>query len=145
MKGVLIAMGLWLFLELYSRAEDATPSPAMSLPESISLEQFREFVTGKRGLVLDVRAEEFYRAGHVPGAISLPDLNFETGYARLRSFLTAKKGKPIVVYCSSETCSGSEWIQKQLLNRGFTHVSRFRGGWQAWTEAGLGQEVPSSH
>lgn len=108
--------------------------------QQISLDSFRAFVKEKRGLVLDVRPEIFYRFGHVPGALSLPRDEFEKGYTRLKAKLEANKSQPMIVYCSDESCEDSELVYQALTNLGYTQISIFRGGWDAWTKAGLPDE-----
>jgi predicted sulfurtransferase len=69
-------------------------------------------VESKRGLVLDARPEIFHRLGHVPGALSLPRDDFETGYAALKEKLEADRSQPIVIYCSSASCEDSGLVKK---------------------------------
>ncbi len=108
--------------------------------QNLSLDEFRVFVKEKRGLVLDVRPEIFHRLGHVPGALSLPREDFEKSYARLKSKLETDKNQPIVLYCPGGSCDDSELVQKGLVRLGYTQVVVFRGGWTAWTQAGLPEE-----
>lgn len=113
---------------------------SVSLPQNLSLDEFRAFVMEKHGLVLDARPEIFHRLGHVPGAISLPREDFEKSYANLRNKLDAVRDRPVVVYCSSNSCEDSELVQKALMNLGYARVAVFREGWAAWTQAGLPEE-----
>lgn len=108
--------------------------------QEISFDSFHAFVKEKRGLVLDARPENFYRFGHVPGALSLPRDEFEKGYTQLTKKLEANKRQPMIIYCSDESCEDSELVYKALTNLGYTQVSIFRGGWDAWTKAGLPEE-----
>lgn len=109
--------------------------------QNISLNDFHAFAKEKRGLVLDARPEIFYRFGHVPGAFSLPRDEFEKGYTQLKAKLEANKGRPMIIYCSDAFCEDSELVYKALSNLGYTQISILRGGWDAWTKAGLPEEI----
>lgn len=108
--------------------------------QEISLDSFRIFVNEKRGLVLDARPEIFYHFGHVPGALSLPRDEFEKGYTQLKSKLETNKSKPVIIYCSDESCEDSLLVSQALANLGYMQISVFRGGWDAWSKAGLSCE-----
>lgn len=103
----------------------------------LTLEEFREFVTTRRGLVLDVRARDAYALGHVPGAISFPGAYFEGSWLAMKDRLEADKSRPIVVYCPTPACGASRSVADQLARRGFADIAIFPGGWQAWQHAGL--------
>lgn len=111
-----------------------------SLPHDVALADFRAYVKERLGLVLDARPEIFYRFGHVPGALSLPKDEFEKGYAKLKTTLESDMSQPIIVYCTDESCEDSEWVYQALTNLGYSQVSIFRGGWDAWTKAGYPEE-----
>ncbi len=107
-----------------------------SLPDTLSLEEFSEFVNSKAGLVLDARPEIFHRLGHVPGAMSLAREDFENAYFGLRGMLDSHKTRPIIIYCSNASCEDSELVRKSLVALGFTQIAIFKGGWAEWTAAG---------
>lgn len=112
-------------------------SKTTDVPEYMGLEEFRVLVESKGALVLDARPEIFHRLGHVPGALSLPRDDFEASFALHRDRLEADTGALIVIYCSGSSCEDSDLVRKALHRLGFTRVSVFKGGWSAWTSAGL--------
>jgi rhodanese-related sulfurtransferase len=122
-----------------SHDERLPPIPTSST-EGPTVAEFRAFVESKRGLILDARPEEAYRAGHVPGALSLPSLNFADTYAALKPVMEANKTRPIMVYCSGFYCKAADTVRKSLEELGYTHVSVFRRGWPAWQQAELPEE-----
>jgi phage shock protein E len=76
----------------------ATPTQAPPTQDSvprISQEDFKKLLAADKVLVLDVRTEEAYRNGHIPGALSMPFLKVED---RVQELKAAKK--PIVAYCT---------------------------------------------
>ncbi len=108
------------------------------LPESLSLEAFRD-LSGQEGvLVLDARLELFHRLGHIPGAISLPREDFETVYPLVEKQL--REAAAIVIYCSGSTCEDAELVKKALAAVGVGNLSIFTGGWAEWTTRGLREE-----
>jgi 3-mercaptopyruvate sulfurtransferase SseA len=61
----------------------------------MGLEEFKKGVDEDKLLVIDVRAAESYRAGHIPGAINVPLATLSDELARLKA-----SKKPIVAYCA---------------------------------------------
>lgn len=122
-------------------AEKPTSVPAQeSVPESLTLEQFQAYVTGRKVLILDARPELFHRIGHVPGSIALPRDEFETYYKKHQAELERDKAQPLVIYCSGGSCEDSGLVSETLRKLGYTNVGIFRGGWDEWTHAGLPEE-----
>ena len=86
----------------------------------------------KRGevLVLDVRPEAEYAAGHIAGARSIP-------IAELRRRLRAlPKDAQVVAYCRGPFCVYADDAVRELRRRGFS-VRRLVDGYPEWKRAGL--------
>jgi len=115
-----------------------TASP-LALPPAptVGLQEFRAAVQEKSALIFDARPAQFFTEGHVPGALNLARDNFAYDYRQLSSILKAANDKPIMVYCSGGVCHDSRLVANALLTLGFTNVSVFTGGWEAWSAAGL--------
>jgi glyoxylase-like metal-dependent hydrolase (beta-lactamase superfamily II)/rhodanese-related sulfurtransferase len=79
-------------------------------------------------LLLDVREPEEYAAGHVPGAVSLPQSELAT---RLEE---VPRDRPIVTICRSG--SRSLHAAQFLRQMGYANVTNAQGGTAAWMEAG---------
>jgi predicted sulfurtransferase len=75
-------------------AQATQPSTQDPVPR-ISQEDFKKLLAEDKVLVLDVRSEEAYKIGHIPGALSVPFLKLEE---RIQELKAAKK--PIVAYCT---------------------------------------------
>jgi rhodanese-related sulfurtransferase len=77
-------------------------------------------------LVLDLRPQEQYQAGHLSGARQM------SGDSLLSAGETLKrhKEKAVVVYDDSGSLSGS--AVRQLVGQGFTKAAALRGGLAAW-------------
>lgn len=86
----------------------------------------------KRGdvTVLDVRPVEEYRAGHIPGAVSVPLADLKRRLAKL------PKSREIVAYCRGPYCVFAIEAVKLLRARGFNAV-RLDEGIHEWRARGL--------
>ena len=104
---------------------------------TVGLDKFRSAVEGKSALILDARPSVFFERGHVPGALNLARDDFARDYQHLSPALKASTDKPIIVYCSGGECHDSRLVANALLSLGFSNVSVFTGGWDAWSAAGL--------
>lgn len=76
--------------------------------------------------IIDVRASEDYQAGHIPGAVNLPQSRWaETEALDRRS--------PNVVYCYHQQCHLAAKAALEFAGRGFP-VIELEGGFEAWRE-----------
>ena len=82
-------------------------------------------------LFLDARPEAFYGMSHIPGALSLPEDDFEPAFARVEP--TLRKSLDIVVYCSGFGCEASHIVARKLKERGIPAVV-LHDGLPAWQE-----------
>jgi rhodanese-related sulfurtransferase len=81
-------------------------------------------------VVLDVRPEEEYAAGHIPGAISVPLPELENHLAEL------PEGAEVVAYCRGPYCVLATEAIGRLRANGFT-ARRLEDGFPEWKLAGL--------
>jgi hypothetical protein len=61
----------------------------------VSIEEFRKLASADAVTIVDVRDDDSFAAGHIPGAISIPLDTVAAAVEQLR-----KLGKPVVTYCS---------------------------------------------
>lgn len=84
--------------------------------------------------VLDVRPAEEYRAGHIPGALSVP-------LSRLKELLAKlPRDQEIVAYCRGPYCVLAVQAVEMLRKLGFKAI-RLEEGIQDWLAMGLALEV----
>ena len=69
---------------------------AMPKTDRIAMADFKKLLATSDVVVIDVRSADSYAAGHIPGALSIPE---ETITSALAEKLK-KMGKPIATYCS---------------------------------------------
>ena len=81
-------------------------------------------------VVLDVRPQEEYLAGHIPGAVSIP---LEDLKRRVKEL---PKSKQIVAYCRGALCALAPEATRYLKRKGF-RVKRLVDGAPDWEAAGL--------
>lgn len=80
--------------------------------------------------LLDVRPAEEYRAGHIPGAVSIPVGELERRLAELPT------DRPVVAYCRGPYCLFAAEAVERLRRHGFA-ARRMEDGVPEWRLAGL--------
>jgi rhodanese-related sulfurtransferase len=85
-------------------------------------------------LFLDARPRDFWRMNRIPGALSLPEDDFDRAFAALDGRLRRASG--IVVYCSGYGCDASHVVARKLRERGFI-AAILDEGIPAWQDAGF--------
>ena len=92
----------------------------------------RRIEAGERWVLVDIREDHEWQAGHIPGAIHLGrgilERDAETRFP--------EKDTPLVLQCGGgfRSVLSADNLQKM----GYTRVVSLDGGIRAWTEAGLG-------
>ena len=84
-------------------------------------------------LFLDARPRDFWRMSRIPGALPLPEEDFDRAFAELEGRLRRASG--IVVYCSGFGCESSHVVARKLRERGFI-AAILNEGIPAWEDAG---------
>ena len=98
--------------------------------EAVESEDLLERLRGGSVVILDVRPEEEYRAGHIPGALSVP---VEALEAALK---TLPRDREVVAYCRGPYCVFSDEAVAFLRARGY-RARRLRQGLPDWRAAGM--------
>ncbi len=98
--------------------------------EPVGQEDLLERARAGTVLVLDVRPSEEYRAGHIPGAVSVPVEELEDRIGELPS------GKELVAYCRGPYCVLAFRAVEILRARGL-QARRLADGFPEWRAAGL--------
>lgn len=93
--------------------------------------ELQRMMKRKAVVVLDVRTRDEYNAGHIPGAINVPEDEVEGRAAKL------SRGKHLVAYCDRPAEDASRGALVKLLKKDFWNVAVLEGGYRAWVEAGL--------
>ena len=69
-----------------------------------------------------------YDKGHIPTAISIPDMQFD----KFQDQLPTDKGKLVVFYCGGLKCKLSHKSAAKAIAMGYTNVKVFAEGYPAW-------------
>ena len=102
--------------------------------EHVSAEELQERLTRGEVVVLDVRPEPEYRAGHIPGAQSVPLAELASLAPRL------PRRRQIVAYCRGPYCVYAHDAVRVLQERGLK-ARRLDVGFPEWRRAGLPVET----
>jgi rhodanese-related sulfurtransferase len=98
--------------------------------EAISRDELASRLRRGDLVVLDVRPEPEFRAGHIAGARSVP-------VSELRRNLRAlPKGAQVVAYCRGPYCVYADDAVRELTRRGY-RAQRLEDGFPEWRQAGL--------
>ncbi len=84
-------------------------------------------------LFVDAREQPYYEMGHVPGAVCLPEPEFEAAFTRLEPELRGRLD--VIVYCAGFGCEASHIVARKLKARGVP-AAVLHEGWPAWTDSG---------
>ncbi|HEV2803104.1 MAG TPA: rhodanese-like domain-containing protein [Pyrinomonadaceae bacterium] len=99
---------------------------------SVTASELQSKLKAKSATVFHVGAKDEYDAGHIPGALWMPETEMASRVRRLSKF------RQIVLYCDCgavEEASRRAAVELQTL--GFIAVSVLEGGYQSWVDAGL--------
>ena len=101
----------------------------------VSIDDVRPRVgRGERFLLVDVREESEFAAGHLPGAIHLGKGVIERDIEKA----VPDPGAEIVLYCGGGYRSAL--AAENLQRMGYTNVKSMDGGFRGWTEKGYPTE-----
>jgi len=91
----------------------------------------QRIAAGDKFVLVDVREESEYAAGHAPGAMHMSKGVIE----RDVETKVPDKATPLVLYCGGgfRSALATDNLQKM----GYTNVISMDGGWRGWTQAGL--------
>ena len=115
----------------------STPTPQQEVYLNISPEEAKVLMdTQEDYVILDVRTQEEFDAGHIPGAILIPN----TEIANRAEQELPDKDQLLLVYCRSG--NRSKQAAGKLLRLGYTRVYEM-GGFADWEgEITVGSETP---
>ena len=127
-----------LLIVLALNACGAQPAPAQpvvvnidpaNLPAEIDVATAAALKDNPEVVLIDVREQSEYDAGHIPGVTLIPLGQVPDRMSEI------PKDKTVIVTCRSGNRSGqaTEFLRQQ----GYTQVHNMAGGIQAWQQAGL--------
>ena len=115
-------------------------SPTTKSIQDIEATTLKAWMEQEGAILIDVREPPEYATEHLPGARLLPLSTFDP------TRVLQEAGKKVVLHCVMGMRSAQ--AAQKLLDAGFTSIYNFRGGIQAWKDAGYttaqGQRTPLS-
>ena len=110
------------------------PAEAAAAAVSIPWSEVKPLLAKGQIILVDARDAHSYKAGHIPGAVSLP---FATLRDTIDSFMAgAPKTMPLVIYCASIQCGLAHSEAVALRQRfGYSDVREMPGGYAEWLAA----------
>jgi rhodanese-related sulfurtransferase len=100
------------------------------------VELARNLKEGSDLVVVDVREESDYAAGHIPGAVNLPKERWHTLDGLRKDALN-------VIYCYSHVCHLGASAAVEFAGKGYS-VMEMDGGFRAWKDSELDIEKPTA-
>lgn len=98
----------------------------------------KRITTGNAPTIVDVRTPAEYGAGHIPGAINIPQDVLATRLADI----PGAKSTEVVVHCQGgKRAAAAEQI---LVQQGYTNVRDLQGHFGGWVQQGLPVEPPKT-
>lgn len=117
-----------------------TNSPAVEPnPTVIHWAQAKPLVAAGQAVLVDVRHKAMYDAGHIPGAVSLPETSPPEAFTDLLE--QHPTNLTLIVYCSSTSCSQSARVATRLVTQ-FKRpsVKYMTGGYMEYQQAELANQ-----
>lgn len=111
------------------RARPASPTPTF---DTVKVEEVAEEISAGDALLVDVRTDEEWDAGHAPRAMHVPLDEVEQ---RIDEIEEAAAGRPVAFICRT----GRRSAEAAAIARaeGLEDVRNIDGGMEAWVDAGL--------
>ena len=124
-KSLLIIAGGLLLAGLCStvcvQAQDNTAG------KTVSQNKFQRLLNKKNTILLDVRTEVEYKAGHIPGSLQIDFLKTEDFKKQVA---VLDKSKPYLLYCrSGKRSKDAMSVMKEMC---FTKLFDLQGGFNSW-------------
>ena len=115
---ILILLAVFLLTACQQQQENTQEAVYMN----ITAQQAKEIMDTQSGyVILDVREQEEYDGGHIPGAMLLPYTQIED----LAEIMLTDKDQLILVYCRSGR--RSKIAAESLVDLGYTNIKEFGG------------------
>jgi rhodanese-related sulfurtransferase len=133
-KVVIIAVAI-LLIQRQSPSKDHVAAGNEMRESERPLSELLIAMREKSAIILDVRAENAFRNGHVPGAVNIPF--YDITRPGFRDRLPTGSAHPIFVYGDT---TGATQAAERLRESGVTNeIFTYRGGWSEWVRCGLPQ------
>ena len=122
-------------LDVLAPGPPAAGADAGTGPREISLEDAVRRHVEKSAIFADARSAADYAAGHIQGALSLPDQDFDSW---VEKFIAATEPETaIITYCEGAQCVLSKSLAEKLIDLGYVNTRYLVDGWGRWKASQL--------
>jgi rhodanese-related sulfurtransferase len=113
--------------------EHRPETPALGQLEVISLAELKSLLEENTPILIDVRDEDVFLRGQIPGALNYPLKTYESFQKALLEELETSE-HPIILYCGSKGCKDSQLMADKLAEAGIpkSRLFVYKGGWIDW-------------
>jgi rhodanese-related sulfurtransferase len=105
----------------------------------IALQETEELFGRGQAVFVDSRSRDEFRAGHIPGSLSIPLEENKSGLDSER--FPYPQDRTLVVYCQGGGCQTSIALAKLIFKLGFRDIRIFSGGFAEWSASCLPLET----
>jgi len=112
-------------------SDTGSRQPDLAIARDISCSELMGLISDRPDLlIIDVRTDQEWNGGHVPGAglIDFLEDDFE------EEAFALPKDRPIALYCAAG--GRSEDAMRKMAKAGFSELYNLRGGFYGWEDAG---------
>ncbi len=106
-------------------------SGRLSKVKNVGTLQVTQLINRENAVLLDVREDKEFAAGHLPNAVHIP----LSALGSRGTELSKLTSRPVIAYC--ERGQRSRTAGGMLTKLGFADVYQLAGGFRAWKDAGL--------
>jgi rhodanese-related sulfurtransferase len=134
-KALVSGIVLSLLLPVSAQASELVDATPLSVAGATTVDAMQaKDLFDKEAAFVDLRKENVWNAGRIPGAIWL---DFKNNWSQESLEGEVGKDEAVVFYCSGVRCPRSAKAATNALAWGYQDVYYFRGGYPEWKNAGL--------
>ena len=118
----------------------SSPTPIVDAPPSvatgeISIERAVTLYRQGNTLIIDARSPDEFEAGHIGGAVNLPESAFDQWIGEFIE--NTPPETPIITYCAGGACQLAPKLAEKLQMVGFERAYYLIDGWGKWQAIGM--------
>jgi rhodanese-related sulfurtransferase len=117
----------WPLAIAFALVAVAVSAQAIRAVERVSIDDLKSMMAAKTVVILDVRTEQEFADGHIPGAININYTLIASQAARL-----AGEKRTIVAYCACANEMTAARASVDLAAKGIPGAKALKGGWDEW-------------
>ncbi|GGI90307.1 rhodanese-like domain-containing protein [Shewanella gelidii] len=110
----------------------STVKSNLSKVKGVTHQQATQLINKQEAKVVDVRAQDAFKKGHIVGAVNVPLSDIKNNQI---PSLEKHKARPIILVCDAGVTSSQ--AGQLLVKQGFEDVNNLKGGMNDWTAANL--------